>query len=559
MQSRVGAPCGKNRSPWIFGSGNLRETTPRLLLLLLSIASIEGCALPNERSRAWSPSQPRQADLAKLVRNPERALVILSPRKNFGTALSPCGGKLFLYAGEDGHRVRAMDLSTKKVIRDFLGHRTPIKRIVLDAQGRLICGNAWDGSAILWKTDTGEIVHQWSDLGETSALSFSPDGSRLVASLVSGPLVIVDTSSGRVIDFLRGHSKGAAAVLSAWDGSLYSTGADSTLIRWDLASGKRIDSHEINAGPQYDLDVAPLGQYVYLGGEDSRLRRWDPETRRITASPAALSSPILTVTATPDLAYVLTGHEDGSIALWSATDLKHVHTFSTPWGPVYDLAIGLAGTPLVSVHHDGRTIVWNGPLVECEREGQAWGRIPQPDRDRIIQDLASPDYLISSHAAALIQAAGAEALRELIHRIPRLESDPIAGEDLRRIEALVTALDDEDPTIRSKALCDLEVTGSSARDWIDARLRAGIRSIEAATSLARILSTLESRPPDEYDLGRARSVLVASGLPKSPERDDTLEYYSAGSFRSHATRLARMLGATKEHRTLRRRPDPQQK
>lgn len=79
----------------------------------------------------------------------------------------------------DGHHGRPVD-------RAFLGHRFSVVTVSFSADGKLLAGGGGDGEVRFWDVETGEpIAPPFVVNGEVSALGFTADGSRLVATSIA--------------------------------------------------------------------------------------------------------------------------------------------------------------------------------------------------------------------------------------------------------------------------------------------------------------------------------------------------------------------------------------
>lgn len=86
---------------------------------------------------------------------------------------------------------------------------------------------------VLWSLEAPEACAQ---------LTFSPDGTRLAAPTLAGPVLLVDAASGRVEQVLEGHRAGALSAAFSPDGALLATcGQDGRACVWSLATGARVE------------------------------------------------------------------------------------------------------------------------------------------------------------------------------------------------------------------------------------------------------------------------------------------------------------------------------
>jgi WD40 repeat protein len=81
----------------------------------------------------------------------------------------------------------------------------------------------------IWKATTPDHV---------IALAWAPDGNRLAVGSVSGPVAILDASTGKPVHQLSGHGFGTAAISWQPDGILLGTaGQDGKVRLWDTTTG----------------------------------------------------------------------------------------------------------------------------------------------------------------------------------------------------------------------------------------------------------------------------------------------------------------------------------
>jgi WD40 repeat protein len=94
-------------------------------------------------------------------------------------------------------------------------------------------------------------------------LAWAPTGSHLAAAAVSGPIIVFDANSGKVVHQLKGHGFGTAAIAWQPNGQLLaSVGQDNKVRVWDTVSGQ--EAKALDAGASWAEKVVwhPSGQYL---------------------------------------------------------------------------------------------------------------------------------------------------------------------------------------------------------------------------------------------------------------------------------------------------------
>ncbi len=196
------------------------------------------------------------------------------------------------------------------------------------------------------------------------SLSWSPDGRALAAAAVSGPVTILDASSGKPVHELKGHGFGTAAVAWQPGGSLLaSAGQDGKVRLWDTRSGA--ESKVLDAGGSWverlawnaagTLLAASAGKTARVWHADGQLLRelppqagtvtdlawrpgtnhlsvlaygaanlYDPATGEILRTFAWKGSP-LAMAWSPDAKVLAHGNQDATVHFWyfeSGVDLQ---------------------------------------------------------------------------------------------------------------------------------------------------------------------------------------------------------------------------------------------
>ncbi|XP_078270485.1 U3 small nucleolar RNA-interacting protein 2 isoform X1 [Rhinoraja longicauda] len=131
------------------------------------------------------------------------------------------------------------------------------------------------------------------------------------------------------IRLLRGHQLAITClVLSPDDKHVFSASKDCSIIKWDIASGKKV--HTIRGG--------------HKGKEDQHMRH---------------TMHILSMAISSDGKYLATGDRNKLILIWDAATCQHLHTFKGHKDVVSGLSFRKGTHQLYSASHDRSVKVWN--------------------------------------------------------------------------------------------------------------------------------------------------------------------------------------------------------
>jgi WD40 repeat protein len=182
-------------------------------------------------------------------------------------------GKQMFSAGDDG-RVRIWETQSWTLTRTIEAHRGAIYDMAVSPDGSLVATCGLEGIVRLWHTATGTIEGELKrkDIKDprypaTGCLGFRPDGRRLAAGYEDTTLIIWDLKTGKQDRVLIGH-KGTIRTLSySPDGHHLATGAqDDTVIVWNADTGGEIASLKGHPNAIMSLAFSPNGKWLVSGG-----------------------------------------------------------------------------------------------------------------------------------------------------------------------------------------------------------------------------------------------------------------------------------------------------
>ncbi|MBX9625488.1 MAG: PQQ-binding-like beta-propeller repeat protein, partial [Gemmataceae bacterium] len=177
-------------------------------------------------------------------------------------ALHPDGTTLS--AGGDAGRVTAYDLETGKPGRTIdafppaagAAAPPPVDLLAVTADGGTLIAVDLIAGVAAFDPATGRERwrHADGDARQVMALALLADGKRFAVGCSDGAVVLGDVAAGKIADGRQGHRGRVTAV--ATDGRTAATGgADGTLRRWDLATGRELAV----------VPVEPAGRASFIG------------------------------------------------------------------------------------------------------------------------------------------------------------------------------------------------------------------------------------------------------------------------------------------------------
>jgi WD40 repeat protein len=150
-----------------------------------------------------------------------------------------------------------------------------VEALAYDPTGRLLAvggidflaTGGSDGRVALWDViDRRAVLHF---AGGTTALVFSPDGTRLAGATLLRVVNVWDVATGETVVKLTGHVDTVTCVAFSPNGRFLVTGSDDRTVRlWDPASGKQLGLVELDTQVKA-LAFAPDGSTLFTGNANA--------------------------------------------------------------------------------------------------------------------------------------------------------------------------------------------------------------------------------------------------------------------------------------------------
>jgi WD40 repeat protein len=275
-----------------------------------------------------------------------------------------------LASGSDDSTVIIWDFVTGKPAQILHGHTGPVTSAAWSADGILASGSD-DGTVIIWDLATGESSQiLQGHTGRIISMAWSADG-RLATGLEDGMLIVWDLTTGRPAQNLREYTNPVISVAWSADGSLASTSYNEVII-WDVAAGKSAQTLRGHTPPS----ISPLaiglvtsvnsvawsadGQLA-SAAKDSTVIIWDLSTGKPVATLRGHPSSVNGVSWSTN-GRLASGSDDGTVIIWDRATGQPAQILRGHTGPVTSVAWSVDGR-LASGSEDNTVKIARADLI----------------------------------------------------------------------------------------------------------------------------------------------------------------------------------------------------
>lgn len=252
-------------------------------------------------------------------------------------AITPDGRRLVV--GSDNGIITVWDLASRQRIRTLIGHSDYVTACLVTPRGQLVSASR-DRSVRVWELDAGTCVHR---------------------------LVPPDVPSSTSAQEREAHERGWITTLALLgEGEhLFATSEDGLICRWDLASGRCIQSFGAGQGRVDACAVLHEGRHLLCGMADGTLVSWDlAKAERVPRLPAHEGS-VSAIVATRDGRRIFSASSDRTIKLWEVGGPESMIAQEGHAGPITACALTLDGSTAVSASEDKTLKVWDVATGAC--------------------------------------------------------------------------------------------------------------------------------------------------------------------------------------------------
>ncbi|KAF9147678.1 hypothetical protein BG015_010644 [Linnemannia schmuckeri] len=283
---------------------------------------------------------------------------------NVGTAeslaYSPDGRQLA--SGDDATgSIRLWDCHSGQLLNTLTGHHYAVTSIAYSPTGDYIASSSYDSTVRLWRAG-GALSDGFSNgTTEKRSSAFSPNGEQVATGGQDCTVRLWETSTGKLMITLIGHSENILAVAFSPCGQrIASSSADCTIRLWCNRTG---GLEHVFEGPVGKVDFSPCGLQIVSACRDRTVRTWNIRTRE----------PGITLNGHTDMVngavYSPSGHQiascshDKTVRLWCAQTGVQLFVLEHPMF-VHQVIYSASGQELLSASFDGTLRCWNPQSAE---------------------------------------------------------------------------------------------------------------------------------------------------------------------------------------------------
>ena len=286
-------------------------------------------------------------------------------------AFSPDGSRLITTSADQ--TARLWDGVSGQLVAVLEGHTGTVYSAAFTlAGGKAIMTVSADGTARLWDSQTGRSL--FPPIGHprySQILAISADGSRMVIRSESGTLELWDRILGSIRGALAakdttltGDSEGEVAVSFSPNGRRLITGGSDGMVRiWDGRSGQPLMAFKGHRSRVLSIAWTPDNSTFVTGGSDGAARLWRSGIGRSPYPLEGHTSEITALSFSPDGKRLLSVSRDGDGRLWNVGGGELMHRLSGPRRPIDQAFISRDGERAITLVSGGSGVGGRTPCI----------------------------------------------------------------------------------------------------------------------------------------------------------------------------------------------------
>lgn len=226
------------------------------------------------------------------------------------------------------------------------------------------------GQLLVWEWQSESyILKQQGHFDSLNALTYSPDGQRIITAADDGKIKVWDTQSSFCIVTFTEHTSGVTACEFAKKGSVFFTSSlDGSVRAWDLIRYRNFRTFTAPTRLSFSsLAVDPSGEVICAASLDSfDIHIWSVQTGQLLDRLAGHEGPISALAFAPSTGVLVSGSWDRTVRVWSIFDRRQTSEALQLQADVLRVAIRPDSKQAAVATLDGQLTFWS--LVAASQE-----------------------------------------------------------------------------------------------------------------------------------------------------------------------------------------------
>lgn len=186
-----------------------------------------------------------------------------------------------------------------------------------------------------------------------------PDGNHIVIGSVDSSALMIELSSGKVVQSFEGHSQVVLAFDFSPNGEVLATaGGDRHIKLWNVKTGKELDDIGYHSNLVFDLAFNSDGSKLVSASWDGTMAIWDLEKEEFEFKDLGGNSPYC-IGFTPNDLYIVAGNLKNNFNFYEADALENFRDLVGHEDIVGEFAFSPNNELLATASWDGKVKIWN--------------------------------------------------------------------------------------------------------------------------------------------------------------------------------------------------------
>lgn len=252
-----------------------------------------------------------------------------------------------------------------------------IDNVIINSSGEwLAFGSSKLGQLLVWEWQSESyILKQQGHADSMNAITYAPDGQRIITAADDGKIKVWDVNSGFCIVTFTEHTSGVTACQYSKKGNvLFTASLDGSIRAWDLIRYRNFRTFTAPKRISFSsLAVDPSGEVVCAGSHDSfDIHIWSVQTGQLLDRLSGHEGPISSLAFSADGSHLVSGSWDRTVRLWSVFGRTQTSEPLQLQADVLCVAFRPDGRQIAASSLDGQITFWN--VEEATQDGGIDGR-----------------------------------------------------------------------------------------------------------------------------------------------------------------------------------------